>query len=151
MRDKAIFVKDRFTKCNSGASLNKLMHPFLFITLALSIGFLFFGHTQSVQAFSLYLLSLNIDGSFVTTWGLIGLISMILHTLGFLIRGKYGVMMMMLSLFGGFYLWTYAIIIFAAAGYILQILVVAGPNLYFWGWYAIEWNKRKRGEEVAFV
>ncbi len=143
-------AKEKFTKCDSGETLNWLMHPFLFITLFLSIGFLFFGDTLSIQSVVLYAESAKIDGA-VSTWGVIGLITMALHTAGFIIRGKIGVRMMQIALFGGFYLWLWAGIIYFLGGFWFQLIVFCMPNIWFWTWYWWQWIKRNRGDRVAFV
>lgn len=142
----------RFTKCDSGETLNPLMHVFLFVVLVLSIGFLFFGHTKSVQSYVLYKESmLWIDTLAVSVWGIIGATVVVLHTVAFWIRGRVGQQLMRVCVFGGGYLWFYASVIYLQGGFVFQFLSVALPNLAFWAWYARQWQRRKSGYRIAFV
>ncbi len=151
MKSFLLTAKDKYTKCDSGLTLNPLMHGFLFLTLVLSIAFLFFGDTASVQAFVLYQNTLSLDNGFVNLWGIIGLIVMASHTAAFWIRGFWGAQLMRLNVFGGLYLWVWAATIYVLGGFWFQLLVFAIPNIYFWLWYAQQWRKRRRGDKVAFV
>ena len=145
-------VLDRFTKCQSGRTLNPFMHVFLFMLLGLSVAFLFFGDTLSVQSVVLYSETIReTSRGIVSAWGLIGLTVIILHTVAFLIQGKIGLNLLRGALFGGFFVWLWAAVIYIQGGFFIQLLVFCFPNLYFWVWYALEWAKRKRGDEVAFV
>lgn len=140
------------TKCDSGLTLNPLMHTFLFVMLVLSVGFLFFGNTVAVQNIVLYQQSKVLYGTAsVNLWGVIGLSVCILHFFGFLIRGKHGIKLMKLAIFGGCYLWVYALFIYLSSGFIFQVLFVCVPHLWFWTWYAWQWRRRKNNEFVAFV
>ncbi len=119
--------------------------------LVMSIAFLFFGDTASVQAFVLYQDTLTIDNGFINLWGIIGLFVMASHTLAFWVRGFWGAQLMRLNVFGGLYLWIWAATIYVLGGYWFQFLIFALPNIWFWLWYGWQWRKRRRGDRVAFV
>ncbi len=148
---KTKLVIDRYTKCDSGLTLNPFIHVFLFLTLCFSVGFVFFGSTETLQASVLFMQTTNVGESLVNLWGLIGMMVIVIHTIAFGVRGKIGVALMPLCIFGGFYLWLWASIVYLAAGFFFQFLVACLPNLFFWTWYTFQWRKRKRGDRVAFV
>lgn len=142
MRNRATWLANRLTKCDTGENLNWLMHPFLFITLVFSVGFTFFGDAASVQSSILYQETLNRGEGYVNIWGLIGLAVCVLHTLALLIRKTYGPQIMRFCVFGGFYLWMWASIIYIDTGYWFQFFAASVPNLFFWSWYAWQWRIR---------
>lgn len=144
-------IKHNFARCDSGELLNPFLHVFLFILAAFSVAFLFFGHTESVQAVVLYQETVDIGNIFVNVWATIGLLVIILHTVAFWVRGPAGARMLSICVFGGFYLWLWASVIYISAGFLFQFIVVCIPHLYFWSWYALQWSRRRRGERVAFV
>lgn len=139
------------TKCNSGLTLNPLMHVFIFLTLAFSVAFLFFGDTTSVSASILYIETIGVTQSALNLWAIIGIATVTSHLTGLLIRGKIGDFLMRITWFGGFYMWLWAAVIYIGAGFWFQLIVAAVPNLLFWTWYAWQWRKRHNNERVAFV
>lgn len=142
---------DKFTKCDSGKFLNPFMHVFLFYTLAWGIAMTFFGDTETVSATILYRETKDIGFSLTNVWGLVAIVVMITHTTAFWVRGKHGVKMMGLCVFGGAYLWIWAGIIYIESGFYFQFIIACLPNLAFWTWYAWQRMKRKRHDHVAFV
>lgn len=146
--EKAIF---KFTKCDSGKTLNPFMHVFLYMTMVWGIAMTFFAGTDTVSTTILYQETQDVGSGFVNTWGLIAMATMVTHTIAFWIRGKWGVRMMGWCVFAGFYLWLWAGIIYLESGFLFQFLIACVPNMAFWVWYAWQRVKRKRGDEVAFV
>ena len=143
------FFWNRVTKCDSGHTLNVLMHPFLLLTTVLAIAFLGFGDTASVQAMVLYQ---NTD--FIFGWSLFGLAAagaMIAHSIAFLVRGAVGKVFMPIAMFLGFFAWLYASLLYLGGGFYFQFLILCVPNLWFWVWYSINFRRRYRGEYQAFV
>lgn len=133
-------IFNRLTKCNTGQTLNPLMHVFMFITLVFSVGFLI--GDPSVTTTALYTQTAMVGGSAINSWGLVGIVTLILHTTGMLLRSRLGLEMLRLSCFGGFYLWLWASVIYLGAGFYFQFLAAALPNLAFWAWYAWQWRRR---------
>lgn len=133
-------IWNRLTKCDTGERLNPLMHIFLYLTFVFSFAFVFGigGVTES----ALYMETFELGINAVNSWGMVGLATTLLHTIGILWRGKYGIQLMRLSIFGGFYLWLWAAIVYFLGGFYFQLLVGAIPNLAFWTWYAWNWRKR---------
>lgn len=142
---------DKFTKCDSGETLNPFLHVFMYLTLIFGLAFLFGGGSATLQASVLFQQTMLVGEPWVNAWGLIGVAVALLHTVAFLVRGKVGVRLMQACLFGGFYMWCWAGAIYLSGGFVFQFLVAVVPNLFFWSWYAFQWAKRKRGERVAFV
>lgn len=145
----------RLTKCDSGRTLNPLMHVFLLITLVTSVAFLFFGHTEPVMTSVLYTNTVGIGQIAVNHFGVIGITTIALHVIGLLIRGRYGIQLMRFAMFGGFYIWLLACIIYIESGFLFQLLIGGIPNLLFWAWYAWQWRRRythqNQPEYEAFV
>lgn len=142
---------NRFTKCDSGLYLNPLMHVFMFILLAFTVAFLFFGETDSVQASVLYQQTVMIDDIAVNAWAAAGALAIFLHTAGMLFRGKWGIKMLKFAIFAGFYVWLWAAVVYLQDGYWFQFFANALPNIAFWTWYAWQYRRRYNGQRVAFV
>lgn len=137
------------TKCDSGHWLNPLMHLFLLITVTFGIAFVFFPGTETVQASILFQESASLFG--VNQFGLFALISMVAHSLAFWFRGRVGLVCMPIAMVAGYFAWFYASVIYLMSGFVFQFAVSCLPNLGFWCWYALQFNRRRRGEFKAFV
>lgn len=150
---KVEWLWHRVTKCDSGAFLNPLMHVFLYITTVFSVSFLL--GIDSVTLTVLYQQTANVGAAAVNVWGLVGVATMILHTAGMLVRGRWGLPMLAAAGFGGSYLWLWAATVYITGGFLFQTLAGAAPNLLFWAWYAWQWRKRynniNRPEVSCFV
>lgn len=132
----------RLTKCDSGQMLNPLMFVFLYVTLAFSVAFVFFGETKTVQLSPLYMESKAAGEEWVSLWGAIGLMVVALHCAGLLIRNLPGIYMMIAAAVGGFYLWLWATVLYAQEDLWFQFAAAAIPNLLFWCWYTWQWYRR---------
>jgi hypothetical protein len=146
MVTKAIY---KLTHCDSGLKLNFLMHLFLLITLVFSVGMLIGDPTVSVTV--LYLETVAISQGALNIWGVVGILSIVFHVAGLLIRGHIGGILMSCAVLCGFYIWLWAGVIYLVAGFTFQFLAVAVPNLLFWSWYAWQWRRRHQNKRVAFV
>ena len=149
---KKIF--DRLTKCDSGQNLNPLMHIFIFVTAVFSIAFLFFPVTCGIGQSVLYTQTLAVSGLAVNHWGIVGIITVSCHFIGLLIRGRVGSNFMRITIFGGFYMWLWASVVYLSGGFIFQFFSMGVSNLLFWGWYAWHWRKSKYNKDPngsAFV
>lgn len=150
LRDKK-FWWDRLTKCDSGLYLNPLMHVFMFVLLVFTIAYLFFDHTETVEASVLYQQTDMVGGVAVNSWGAVGALAIVLHSLGMLIRGKWGMKMLRAAIFAGFYVWLWAAVVYLQDHFWFQFFAAGVPNLAFWTWYAWQYRRRHNNEVVAFV
>ena len=129
--------------------LNPLMHLFLLVSGTYAIAFLFFGDTTSVQAISLYEYSDSVFGW--KQFGITTAAAIIAHTIGFLFRGKVGLVFLPIAMAAGFYSWLYAAVVYWDNSLYFQFLILCIPNLLFWVWYTLQFRRRARGEFEAFV
>lgn len=143
------FLWNRVTKCDSGHTLNPLMHLFLFLAGIIAISFLGFGETESVQSMKLYEFSQEIFGW--KTVGITAAIAMLSHTVGFLVRGRVGLVVLPVAMTAGYYTWFYASVVYIQNSLYFQCLILCVPNLLFWIWYTLQFRRRARGEVEAFV
>jgi hypothetical protein len=118
------------------------MHLFIFMTFVFGFSFTFFSHTNTVQSSILYAQTQNFSGSALNTWGVIAMLAPICHIVGLLIRGKYGIHFMQAAMYGGFYVWLWAFIVYVSGDFWFQVAAGAVPNLLFWVWYAWQWRRR---------
>lgn len=139
------------TKCDSDLYLNPLMHVFMFILLVFTVSYLFYGDTEAVEASVLYQQTNMVGDVAVNSWGAVGALAIVLHTLGMLIRGKWGMKMLRGAIFAGFYVWLWAAVVYLEDHYWFQFFAAAVPNLFFWGWYAWQYRRRRNNKVVAFV
>lgn len=140
---------DRLTKCDTGQRFNPLMHVFMFLLLAFSLGMLI--GDPSVMATELYSQTAEIGLNAVNLWGAVGVITLIFHTAGMLIRGRWGPHLLRFAVFGGCYVWLWAAVIYIMGGFWFHLVANALPNIMFWVWYAWQWRKRYNNRDNPFV
>ena len=128
------FVR-RMVYRNPGVYHNPLMHPFLLITAATGIAFVFFGHTEPVQASVLYQLTLaHLPDISASIWGVVAMLLFVTHLVAVQVRKPW---LGAIVTWTGFGLWLYATLLFALYGFWLQFFTGGIPNLFFWTWYLL--------------
>ncbi len=140
--DKCLY---KLTHCDTGARLNPLMHIFIYVALAFSLAMLTGG--ASVMDTALYAETAQVGASAVSLWGIVGLVTVIAHLIGFGIRAwdrlaRYGIYFIEIAMFGGIYMWLWAAVVYLSGGFMFQFFVYTIPNLMFWSWYAWQWRRR---------
>jgi hypothetical protein len=124
--------------------VNPLFYPFLFATLVYGLGFSLFGFTSGVSSSSLYGALVAMHTVMPVLWGSVAVIAGLLAFYAILTRKTHGVSASAAMM--GVCLWLFAAITYLQGGYILVILTVAFPNLFFWVyWYIrLKWYQRQK-------
>lgn len=124
---------DRLIYRAPGELHNPLMYPFLLITLAMGISFVFFSGTDPVQASVLYQLTIgHLPDASTSIWGVVAMSVAVVHLIAIQVRRAW---LGSLVTMAGVLLWLYATLIFGIYGYWLQFFTAALPSLFFWVWY----------------
>lgn len=123
--------------------INPLIWPFLFAIIVYGLGFALFPDFYFVNSSSLFQSINGVHDWLPVAWGTgAALAGTSALTMVALRRSVFGATAAML----GFLVWLFAAILYLINGYILVLLTVACPNLYFWVFYymRLKWYDRLR-------
>jgi hypothetical protein len=134
----------RYIDDDGKVTVNPLFYPFLFATLIYGLGFTLFGWTSGVNTSSLYGALVAMHTFLPALWGSVAILAAFLAFFAILTRRTHVVSAS--AAMSGVLLWLFAAITYLQGGYILVILTVALPNMFFWVyWYVrLKWYQRQK-------